>query len=173
MLLSMYRISLTNAQRQDLQRRTRQAGIVPSTRDRLEMVRLSDAGWSVPQIARHLGLHEQTVRAWIKAFLAGGFAALPNKPRGGKHSALTSAMLDAVRAAVSTGERTWTAGQLADWIAEHHGVRLSTARLRVHLKRAKLSYQRTSRSLKHKQNPDEVAKKQAVLKALEKKGKLA
>jgi transposase len=173
MLLSMYRISLTNEQRQDLQRRTRQAGIAPSTRDRLEMVRLSDAGWSVPQIARHLGLHEQTVRAWIKAFLAGGFAALPNKPRGGKRSALTPAMLDAVRAAVSTGERTWTAGQLADWLAEHHGVRLSTGRLRVHLKRAKLTYQRTSRSLKHKQNLDEVAQKQAVLKALEKKGKLA
>ncbi len=172
MLAFMYRVTLTNEQRQELQRRTRQAGIAPSTRDRLEMVRLSDAGWSVPKIARHLGLHEQTVRAWIKAFLAGGFAALPNKPRGGKQSALTPTMLEAVRSEVATGARTWTAGQLADWIAEQHGVRLSTGRLRVHLKRAKLSYQRTSRTLKHKQDPDEVAERKATLEALEKKGTL-
>ena len=51
MLLSMYRITLTDDQRQDLRQRTRQAGIAPSLRDRLEMVRLSDAGWSVPPIA--------------------------------------------------------------------------------------------------------------------------
>ncbi len=166
----MYRIALTEEQRKELHRWTRQAGIAPSTRDRLEMVRLSDAGWSVPKIARHLGQHEQTVRAWIKAFLAGGFAALLNKPRGGKQSALTPTMLDAVRTEVAKGQRTWTAAQLAAWVAEHHGVRLSADRLRVHLKRAKISWQRTSRSLKHKQDPDEVAAKQATLEELEKKG---
>lgn len=168
----MYRIALTDEQRQELRQRTRQKGLAPSTRDRLEMVRLSDAGYSVPAIARHLGQHEQTVRAWIKAFLDGGFDALPNKPRGGKESALTAAMLDAVRTEVAKGERTWTAAQLADWVAEHHGVRLSTDRLRIHVRRAKISWQRTSRTLKHKQNPDEVAERQAVLEDLEKKGML-
>jgi len=59
----MYRIALTDEQRQELRQRTRQAGLAPSIRDRLEMVRLADAGWSVPRIARHLGQHEQTVRA--------------------------------------------------------------------------------------------------------------
>ncbi len=169
----MYRVILTADQRRDLQQRTRQRGLASSTRDRLEMVRLSDAGWSVPRIARHLGLHEQTVRAWIKAFLAGGFDALPNQPRGGKQSALTAPLLDAVRADVARGTRTWTAAQVADWVAEHHGLRLSTGRLRVHLKRAKISWQRTSRSLKHKQDPAEVAERQAVLDELEKKGPAA
>ncbi len=169
----MYRITLTDEQRQALRQRTRQADIAPSTRDRLEMVRLSDAGWSVPTIARHLGQHEQTVRAWIKAFLDGGFNALTNKPRGGKESALTPAMLDAVRAEVAKGTRTWTAAQLADWVADHQGVRLSTDRLRIHLRRAKISWQRTSRSLKHKQDPAEVAEKQARLDDLEKKGRRA
>ncbi len=169
MLLFMYRVTLTDEQRQELRRRTRQPGLAPSTRDRLEMIRLSDAGWSVPKIAGHLGQHEQTVRAWIKAFLDGGFDALPNKPRGGKQSALTAAMLDAVRAEVATGERTWTAAQLADWVADHQGIRLSTDRLRVHLRRAKISWQRTSRTLKHKQDPVEVAERQAALDDLEKK----
>src|SRR3712207_4801579 len=147
----MYRVTLAADQRHELQQRTRQRGLAPSTRDRLEMVRLADAGWSVPRIARHLGLHEQTVRAWIKAFLDGDFDALVNKPRGGKASALTPAIVAAIRAELAKGERTWTADQLADWIAAQHGVRLSPGRLRVHLKRAKLSWQRTSRTLKHKQ----------------------
>jgi hypothetical protein len=42
--------------------------------------------------------------------------------------------------------------------------------MRIHLKRANLSYQRTSRSLRHKQQPTEVAAGKAQLDALEKKG---
>ncbi len=169
MLLFMYRVTLTDDQRHELQRRTRQPGIAPSTRDRLEMVRLSDAGWNVPKIARHLGAHEQTVRAWIKAFIASGFDGLTNKPRGGDHSEVTPAMLEAARAEVAQGTRTWSAREIADWVSEQHGVRISPGRMRVHLKRAKLSYQRTSRSLRHKQNPEEVAERKEQLEALEKK----
>jgi transposase len=170
MLVHMYRITLTDEQREELRARTRQAGLASSTRDRLEMVRLSDAGWSVPRIARHLGQHEQTARAWIKAFLDGGFEALPNKPRGGKQSALTAPMLEGVRAEVATGARTWTAAQLADWIADRHRVRLSADRLRIHLRRAGISWQRTSRTLRHKQDPDDVAERAAVLTDRAKKG---
>jgi putative transposase len=173
MLLAMYRIALSDEQHDELRQRTRQRGLAPSTRERLEMVRLSDAGWSGPRIARHLGQHEQTVRAWIKAFLAGGFDALPHKPRGGKQSALTAAMLESVRTEVARGGRTWTAAQLADWVAAHHGVRLSADRLRRHLRRARISWQRTSRTLRHKQDPDEVAARQAMLDDLEKRGRLA
>src|SRR5579859_1103351 len=170
MLVVMYHITLTEEQRRELQARTHQAGLAPSTRDRLEMVRLSDAGWSVPRIARHLGQHEQTVRTWIKAFLAGGFDALPNKPRGGKVSALSAAMLESVRAELAKGTRTWTAAQLAAWVATEHGVRLSADRVRIHLKRARISWQRTSRTLRHKQDPEEVAEREAVLTDLAKKG---
>ncbi len=165
----MYHVTLTDDQRRELQRRTRQPGLAPSTRDRLEMVRLSDAGWSVPKIARHLGSHEQTVRAWIKAFISSGFDALTNKPRGGDTSALTPAMLEAVRTEVAKGGRTWSASEIADWVATQHGVHISPGRMRVHLKRAKLSYQRTSRSLKQQQQPEEVAARKAELAALEKK----
>jgi transposase len=136
------------------------------------MVRLSDAGWSVPKIARHLGQHHQTVRAWIKAFLQSGFDALPNKPRGGKTSRLTPLMLESLRAELAKADRTWSSPQLADWLAQHHGHHISPGRLRVHLKRAKLSYQRTSRSLKHKQDPKQFAERKAALEALAKKGRL-
>ncbi len=166
----MYRIHLSTEQREELRCLVRQTGLAPSTRERLEMVRLSDAGWSIPRIALYLGQHEQTVRAWIKAFLAGGCAALGNKPRGGKQSALTPSVLEALRAEIAQGQRTWTATQAADWLAERSGVRLSVDRVRIHLKRAQLTYQRTSRSLRHKQDPDQVAASTAELEGLQKKG---
>ena len=131
MLLTMYRVTLTNEQRTELRQRTRQRGLAPSTRDRLEMVRLADAGWSAPRIARHLGQHEQTVRAWLKAFLDRGFDALVNQPRGGKHSALTPAILDAVRAEIAKAERTWTAAQLTCPAYLRHPTAHSTVFLEV------------------------------------------
>jgi transposase len=169
----MYRIMLTEDQRAQLNRRAHEPGIAPSTRDRLEMVRLSDAGWRIPQIARHLGPHEQTVRFWIKAFQNGGFDALVNQPRGGDTSALTPAMIAAVREEIQQGERTWNAGQLAEWIADKFGVRLSPGRIRFHLKKARLTYKRTNRTLRHKQKAAEVAAKRAELDLLEKGAKRA
>ena len=164
---------MTEEQRQELKRRTHEPGLAPSTRDRLEMVRLSDAGCSVPQIAAHLGQHEQTVRFWIKRFLDAGFEGLVNKPRGGKRSALTAAMIETLRQEIVGSQRTWSAAQVAAWIGEQFEVHLSVGRVRHHLKRARLSYQRTHRSVRHKQNPDQVAQKKAALEALEKRGSAA
>ena len=79
-------------------------------------------------------------------------------------------MLEALRTEIAQGQRTWTAAQAADWLAERYGVRLSVDRLRMHLKRAQLTYQRTSRSLRHKQDPAQVAARTAELEALQKGG---
>jgi transposase len=166
----MYRVHLTDAQRAELQRRAHAPGVMPRTRDRLEMVRLADAGWRIPRIAGHLCLSEKRVRHYIKAFLAHGFEALPDRPHPGQQSALTPAMEEAIRQELRTGARTWTAPQLADWVAQQFGVRLTPDALSRRLKRARIAYKRTSRSLKHKQKPDEVAAKEAEMAAQEKRG---
>ncbi len=132
------------------------------------MVRLSDAGWSVPTIARLLGQHEQTVRAWIKAFVAGGFDALPNKPRGGKQSALTPAMLEAVRAEVGAGTRTWTAAQLAEALRDE-GIALSTRQTRKYLVAMGARWRRVQRTVRHKQDPAAVEHAERVLGSLKKR----
>ena len=166
--LSLYRVRLTDADRAELQRRTRQPDVKPRTRDRLEMVRLSAADFSIPQIARLLSISEGRVRFWIKRFLDSGFDALPDQPHPGQASQLTPALLAALRQAIEPSERTWTAPQLADWLAEQHGVRLTPDHLGFLLRRAGFSYKRTERSLKHKQDPEQVAAKRATLAALEK-----
>jgi transposase len=166
----MYRVQFDEETRQELIRRAHQPNVAPSTRDRLEMLRLSDAGWSIPKIARHLRNHEQTVRRWIKTFLLEGFEALVDPPRPGKPSAITPEILAAVRGWIEKGDRTWNAGQIADEVARVFGVRRSVDRWQRLLHRANLGYKRTSRHLKHKQDPVAVAAKRTELEALEKRG---
>lgn len=134
------------------------------------MVRLSDAGWSVPRIAAHFSVHHQTVRYWIKAFLAGGFDALVDRPHTGQRSAVTDAMLEAVRERIGQGDRSWTAQQVADWVTDRYGVARSAKQWRRLLKRIGQSYKRTGRNLHHKQKPDEVAAAKQEMIALEQKG---
>jgi len=166
----LYRVHLTEEQQTELRRRASSRETAPRTRERLEMVRLAGAGFSIPRIARLLRRNEKQVRYWVKRFLEGGFEALPDGRHLGQRSALTPAILESVRAQVRQSERTWTAQQLADWIAERHGVQRSADRVGRMLRRAGLSYKRTHRHLRHKQKPEEVAAKQEELAALEKGG---
>jgi transposase len=164
------RIELTVAQRAELRARTRDAGIAPRTRDRLEMVRLADAGWSVPRIARHLGCHEQTVRKYVKAFLAGGFAVLPDRPRPGRPPTVTAAHLDALEAPLDAGGRTWTTPQLVAWLEREHGVRVHPDHLSRLLHARRFGWKRTVTSVAHKRrDPDAYAAKVAELDALKKR----
>ena len=167
----MYRVHLTEAQRVELQRRTRDPNVLPRTRDRLEMVRLSAAGWRIPKIAVHLQVSEKRARYWIKQFLTGGFDALPDQPHVGQQSRLTPALVAALQQEVEQSQRTWTARQLADWLATQHGVRLTPNHLARRLKRARFSYKRTERGLHHKQDPAKVAERQADLETAEKGAK--
>src|SRR3712207_5474247 len=100
-----YRIRLTAEHRDELHRRARARELAPRLRARLEMVRLSDLDWSVPRIAAYLRCHEQTVRRVVKAFLADGFAALPDRPRPGRPPTLTVAHLEAVEALLDAAAR--------------------------------------------------------------------
>lgn len=162
----MYRICLTEPQQQELHQRAHQSGVAPRTRDRLEMIRLSNKGWSIPEIALHLETHEQTVRSWVKAFLAGGFDALSDKPHTGKPSAVTPAILAFVREWLTTGEQTWNARQIAVEVNVRYGVLRSRPQWRRLLRRENLTYKRTRRSLHHKQSPAQVAAKTAELDGL-------
>lgn len=164
----MYQVQLDEAAGQELHRRSRQHELAPRSRDRLEMVRLSNAGWSIPKIARHLQLHEQTVRTWIKAYLTGGFDALNDQPHLGQSSAITPDILAQVRQWTQTNERTWNAPQIAAEAAKQFGLVRSLDQWRRLLRREGLTYKRTRRSLRHKQKPELVARKRADLATLKK-----
>ena len=166
----MYRVQLTDEQHRELKRRSREPGLARRTRDRLEMVRLSANRISVPKIACLLRADEDRVRHWIKAFLSGGFDALPDQGHQGRPSRLTPTIMQAVRQEIAKADRTWNAPQLVEWIAERFGLRMTPDHLGRRLRREKLVYKRTSRSLRHKQKPEEVEAKRKELEELEKRG---
>jgi len=166
----MIRIALTAAQHDELRAHTRDAGITPRTRDRLEMVRLADAGWTIPRIARHLGCHEQTVRKYMKAFLAVGFDALPDRPRPGRPPTVTAAHLDALEVLLDTGGRTWTARHLVAWLEREHRVRVHPDHLSRLLHTRRFGWKRTMTSVAHKRrDPDGYAAKVEELAVLKKR----
>lgn len=162
----MYRVHLNEDQQAELHRRAHQPHVAPRVRDRLEMVRLSHLGWSIPKIARHLAQHEQTVRFWIKAFLEGSFAALTDKPHTGQKSAVTADILVAVQEWLTANNRTWNARQIAQEVHARFGVLRSPAQWRRLLRRQALTYKRTKRTLRHKQDPQAVAAKTEEIAAL-------
>ena len=83
------RLDLTPEQRAELDRRLRARATEVRVRERLEMVRAVADGLTVPQAARALGRHPQTVRQAVKRFAAEGFAGLVDRPRPGRPPRLT------------------------------------------------------------------------------------
>jgi len=170
----LIRITLTPAEQDDLRAWTRARMTDPHTRDRLEMIRLADAGWSIPHIARHLHCHEQTVRKYVKAFLADGFAALPDRPRSGRPPTITATHLDALETVLDAGGRTWTMPQLVAWLVQEHGVTVHPDHLRRLLHDRGFGWKRTVSSVAHKRrDPDGYTATVAELDTLKKRRRRA
>lgn len=164
----MHRVTLTSEQMAELNRRCRDNQTKPRTRDRLEMLRLADGGWSIPKIARHFGRTESRVRHWVTTFLAEGFDALEGKKAPGAARRITEAILKEIKEQVGQDGRTWTAPQIVAWLQEKHGVRVHRNYLSGLLVKNGMHYKRTTRTVRHKQKPDQVLDKRASLETLKK-----
>jgi len=163
----MIRTQLDDATRDELQALRREP-LPPKVRDRIEMVILSDAGWSAPRIAQHLGYCGQTVRDLLRAFLARGLDALyPFRPGPAPDTARRDRVAEEL-ARLLAEERTWTSRQLSQALAER-GVSLGPRQVRRHLKRIKAGYRRTASTLKHKQDPAKAERAGRILDNLKAK----
>jgi transposase len=162
----MLRIQLTDSQRSELQV-LRRSDLPAVARDRLEMVSLSDAGWSAPRIAEHLGRHPHTVRAAIKGFNGRGTQAFfPDAP-GPDPDHERRATVTGKLAQLLGQERTWTSCQLAEALGPDVGI--GQRQTRRYLALLKAGYHRTAQTISHKQDPKKVEQAGAVLANLKKK----
>ncbi len=167
----MLHIQLDDATRTELQA-LRQTPLLPRSRDRLEMLFLSDAGWSPPRIAAHLGCDAQTVRTTLHGFQRRGRAALFPAPPGPPPDVVRrNTLLDKLRALLGQ-ERTWTGAQLAEALRAD-GIPLGGRQVRRYLRLLKAGYRRTASTLEHKQNPAKVQHAKGVLGNLKKKHRRA
>jgi putative transposase len=162
----MLRIQLTDTQRSELQT-LRRSGLPAVGRDRLEMVSLSDAGWSAPKIAAHLGRHPHTVRAALKGFADRGTRAFyPDSP-GPDPDHERRATVTGKLAELLGQERTWTSCQLAEALGPDIGI--GQRQTRRYLALLNAGYHRTAQTVSHKQDPKKVERAETVLANLKKK----
>jgi putative transposase len=140
----------------------RRAERSPKVRDRIEMVTLSDAGWSPPRIASHLGCHPQTVRDALRADLARGIAALRPFRSGPAPDVEHRDRIDAALREFLVKARAWTSRQLGEALAGR-GIALGPRQVRRHLRRIGSRYRRTASTLKHKQDPAKAERAGRVL----------
>jgi putative transposase len=160
----MIRIMLDDTTRDELQA-LRRTDLPAKVRDRIEMVTLSDVGWSAPRIAEHLGYHPQTVRDLLRSFLARGTAALYPFRSGPAPDAERRDRITAALRELLALRRTWTSGQLSHALADQ-GIDLGARQVRRHLKRIGARYRRTGQTLRHKQDPAKVERARRVLRNL-------
>ena len=147
----------------------------PRVRERLEMVKARALGQDLPTIARWCGRTVRTVDRWLREYLGGGAAALADARRGGRPPAADAAYRQLLATAVETPPRdlglgfdVWTSARLAAYLAEQTGVALSPGWVRALLSRQEFVSGRPKHTLKHLQDPDEVAACKEQLAAAEK-----
>jgi putative transposase len=146
----------------------RRTDLPAKVRDRVEMVALSDAGWSPPEIAAHLGYCAPTVRGLLKDFAKRGTDALyPRRTGPAPDTARREQVADALRRLLAE-DRTWTSRQLSEAL---HGLgfAIGPRQARRYLARLDAGYRRTATTVAHKQDPAKAARAAKVLDGLKKK----
>ena len=129
------------------------------------MVFLSDAGWSPPAIAEHLGRHPHTVRTVLHGFRDRGVAAFhPDQP-GPEPDHARRSRVTAKWGELLAQDRTGTSRQLADTL----GVGIGHRQTRRSLALLKAGDRRTARTVGHKPDPKKVERAERVLDGLKKK----
>jgi transposase len=110
-------------------------------RSRAQMILLAaEEGWTASAISKVVRCDENTVRLWLKRYLAEGIEGLKDNPRPGISPKVTPAYEEKLVAAVRVRPRSldlafsmWTLQRLADYLAEETGIRVHAETVRLHL----------------------------------------
>ena len=153
-------LSISPAQRVEVDQWLRRRDLAARLRERLEMVKAVGLGQAVRQIAQWSGRTERTVRHWLRRYAQGGVVALADAPRAGRPVAADATYRRAAEAALETPPRTlglpfdvWTSARLSAYLAETTGVRIAPGWLRALLGRWDYVCGRPKHTLKHLQDP--------------------
>lgn len=103
----------------------------------------AEQGMLAPEIAKIVRSDEETVRSWLRRYLAEGVAGLADAPRPGARPKVTPEYREVLLKVVRQRPRSlgqayslWTLQRLADYMAELTGIRVSHITVRAYLKAA-------------------------------------
>jgi transposase len=123
---------------------------------------------AAPAIARVVREDEQTVRRWLKRYLAEGIEGLKDRPMPGAPGRVTAAYREQLLAAVRRRPRSlgqpyslWTLRRLADYLAERTGVRVSYETVRRALAAAEIVLSRPQHTISSPDSEYQVKKRRS------------
>lgn len=153
------------AELDELYRTTRDVRV----RTRAQMVLLAgEQGLLAHEIATIVRKDEQTVRRWLKRYMAEGVNGLYDAPRSGTSGKVTVAYQEKLIQAVRQRPRSlgqayslWTLQRLADYMAEETGIRVDAETVRLHLKAAEIVLSRPQHKVSSPDPEYEVKKRRS------------
>lgn len=168
---------MTTEQREALDALLRRAALPRRVRERAEMVKAAGLGQDIAAISRWSGRTAETVRVWLRRYLAAGLAGLADAPRPGRPVRADAAYRQALETALETAPRAlgllfdvWTSGRVGAYLEETTGVPLSPSWLRTLIAHQRFRCGRPKHTLHHRQDPDAVAACEAELAEAGEKG---
>jgi transposase len=138
------------------------------TRLRIQMVLLSDEGYSVEEIAQITHQSEHTVRRWIHRFVEDGYRGLYEAPHSGRPPEITPVIEQMLREYVLKSPRelgvnrpSWTTYELAKLVKRRFKIEVTDECIGQHLERLDIVCLRPTWTVKHlaKQKPGYAQKK--------------
>ncbi len=162
----MIRVELSEKQRVDLTRLSRQA--VGRVALRAQMVLLSGRGYSVPEIARVHDCGLEVVRTWLHRYEEQGVAGLADEPRSGRppKDPLAGDIIDtqARQSPRNSGhvQSCWTVALLTAFLATRFGLVLSGASVRRYLRHMGWRWKRLRLDPARKQDPEAASRLRAL-----------
>ena len=138
-------------------------------RTRAQMVLLAaEQNMVAAEIATIVRKDEQTVRRWLKRYLAEGVQGLYDAPRPGSPVKVTDAYRELLLHIVRQRPRSlgqpyslWTLQRLADYLAEQTGIRVSPETVRLQLKAADIVISRPQHKVSSPDPEYEVKKRRS------------
>ena len=128
------RVHLSEEEDEALRQLSLSDGPTAIVKQRAQALRLNAAGWNVPALARHLQLHEHTVRNALKRWQAEGLAGLWDAPRCGRPRRWQGDDWTAIEAWLQE-PRSYTSRQLCEKLLQERHVRLSPRQMSRVLKK--------------------------------------
>ena len=134
-------------------------------RQRAQVLRLSNQGWKVGQIAAYTGRSDTSIGRDFERWERSGVAGLADSPPPGNRAILGEAARAFLRERL-VEERTWNAPQLADAVAEQLRVRVDPETIRRYLREMNYSWKRTRYVPAHAPGPQAEHAARAALETL-------
>ena len=165
--MTRYVHHLNHEEVHNLKQRHRQTNDA-DVRSRCEMLLLSNEGLSPRQIAQRVRFSGRTVRRWIDRYEMQGLPGLSSQSPPGRPARVTAHYLSVLESAIEQFPRdldlpfsNWTTQNLADYMAQQTDIRISARQVENYLKAQGWRLRRPVRTVKHKQDHQQVAEKKS------------